>query len=422
MLKRLALSLRRAGRRRLLDSRDPALRRRSPVAAAARASTSCCIRCSTSTTTLDPYFKIAYRFGAIFLSEALPGRAGTPGSGHRAAPEGDRGAARRSGEYYQDIGFVYYWHLRDYKAAAEWFQRAAEQPGAPNWLAAAGGRRCWPRASDRASRAVPVAADRAVGGGMAAAIGRSARCCSSTRSIRSIARRRSCRRVPPPPGEPLLVERPDRAAVRCPASRSIRPATPYRDRSRDGRVTRVAARRRSIRCRQTMRPAAAVTPDPLPLIAHVLLGLAFGSFLNVCIYRLPRRQSLVRPGSRCPRCGYALRWFDNIPVVSYVAARRACRTCRAPISIRYPIVELAHVRAVRAALLGVRLDGAPRSRGCSSRARSSCCSPSTSSTICCRTSSRCRASSPGWRSALVLPPGHRRCAHRHRLPAAACCG
>jgi leader peptidase (prepilin peptidase)/N-methyltransferase len=84
-----------------------------------------------------------------------------------------------------------------------------------------------------------------------------------------------------------------------------------------------------------------VTLEPPELVILILLGLAVGSFLNVCIHRLPRRQSLVSPGSRCPHCGYALRWFDNIPVVSYVLLRGRCRGCRGPISVRYLAVELA---------------------------------------------------------------------------------
>lgn len=70
------------------------------------------------------------------------------------------------------------------------------------------------------------------------------------------------------------------------------------------------------------------------------LGLAVGSFLNVCIYRIPRRESLWHPPSRCPACGRGLRWFDNVPVLGYAWLGGRCRACRAPISIRYPIVEL----------------------------------------------------------------------------------
>jgi leader peptidase (prepilin peptidase)/N-methyltransferase len=84
-----------------------------------------------------------------------------------------------------------------------------------------------------------------------------------------------------------------------------------------------------------------VNLDPLQLSILAILGLAIGSFLNVCVHRIPRGQSLAHPGSRCPACGYELRWFDNIPVVSYVLLRGRCRKCRAPISIRYPAVELA---------------------------------------------------------------------------------
>ena len=72
-----------------------------------------------------------------------------------------------------------------------------------------------------------------------------------------------------------------------------------------------------------------------------VLGLVVGSFLNVCIYRLPLGESLMWPGSRCPNCGRGLSWFDNIPVVSWVAQRGRCRTCGAPISWMYPIVEIA---------------------------------------------------------------------------------
>ncbi len=76
-----------------------------------------------------------------------------------------------------------------------------------------------------------------------------------------------------------------------------------------------------------------------PWIA-LLFGLAIGSFLNVCIHRLPRRESLVSPGSRCPSCGHSLRWYENIPVLSYAALRGRCSQCQASISVRYPVVEV----------------------------------------------------------------------------------
>ena len=72
-----------------------------------------------------------------------------------------------------------------------------------------------------------------------------------------------------------------------------------------------------------------------------LVGACAGSFLNVCIARWPRDLSVVRPGSRCPSCGHRLRWFENIPLMSWIALRGRCRCCREPISIQYPAIELA---------------------------------------------------------------------------------
>jgi leader peptidase (prepilin peptidase) / N-methyltransferase len=83
-----------------------------------------------------------------------------------------------------------------------------------------------------------------------------------------------------------------------------------------------------------------VSLDSAQLTILLLLGLAIGSFLNVCIHRIPLGQSLTMPPSRCPGCDYRLRWFDNIPVVSYILLRGRCRSCRMPISLRYPLVEL----------------------------------------------------------------------------------
>ncbi len=69
-------------------------------------------------------------------------------------------------------------------------------------------------------------------------------------------------------------------------------------------------------------------------------GLCIGSFLNVCIYRIPESKSIVSPPSSCPQCGYRIRHYDNIPVISYLLLRGKCRQCRVPISFRYPMVEL----------------------------------------------------------------------------------
>lgn len=76
------------------------------------------------------------------------------------------------------------------------------------------------------------------------------------------------------------------------------------------------------------------------IVAFLLCsGLAVGSFLNVCIYRLPRRESILWPASRCPSCGRPLSWFDNIPVLSWIALGGRCRRCRASIGATYPLVE-----------------------------------------------------------------------------------
>jgi tetratricopeptide (TPR) repeat protein len=83
-------------------------------------------------TSLDPQFKVAYRFGALFLSEPPPGGPGRP---DQAIALLERGVERDGDwEYYEDIGFVYYWWKHDYVSAAEWFKKAASRPGAPNWL------------------------------------------------------------------------------------------------------------------------------------------------------------------------------------------------------------------------------------------------------------------------------------------------
>ncbi len=81
-------------------------------------------------------------------------------------------------------------------------------------------------------------------------------------------------------------------------------------------------------------------PDALFLIVAFLFGLAVGSFLNVVIYRAPRRLSLVRPGSHCPHCGARIRARDNIPLLSFLLLKGRCRVCRQPISWLYPAVEL----------------------------------------------------------------------------------
>jgi leader peptidase (prepilin peptidase)/N-methyltransferase len=84
-----------------------------------------------------------------------------------------------------------------------------------------------------------------------------------------------------------------------------------------------------------------VKPSYVFELLGLVLGLLFGSFLNVCISRLPAHQSIVKPRSHCMACGHAIRWYDNVPVLSWMMLRGRCRDCKARISWRYPAVELA---------------------------------------------------------------------------------
>ena len=88
-------------------------------------------------------------------------------------------------------------------------------------------------------------------------------------------------------------------------------------------------------------------PRSFFIVWMTVFGAMIGSFLNVCIYRLPLKKSLWWPPSSCPSCGRRLAWFENVPIVGYLALRGRCRTCRAAISSRYAIVE-----ALTAAMFG----------------------------------------------------------------------
>jgi leader peptidase (prepilin peptidase) / N-methyltransferase len=93
------------------------------------------------------------------------------------------------------------------------------------------------------------------------------------------------------------------------------------------------------------------------VLAVVVAGLMVGSFLNVCISRLPRGESVVFPRSRCPSCGAAIRWSDNVPVVSYLALRGRCRSCDARIAVRYLLVEIGTAAAFAVQAFVVGADG-----------------------------------------------------------------
>lgn len=83
-----------------------------------------------------------------------------------------------------------------------------------------------------------------------------------------------------------------------------------------------------------------MTPETFAIVVAGLFGLLVGSFLNVVIYRLPRGKSVVWPASACGSCGRELRWFENVPVLSWVVLGAKCARCKAPISVQYPLVEL----------------------------------------------------------------------------------
>ena len=86
--------------------------------------------------------------------------------------------------------------------------------------------------------------------------------------------------------------------------------------------------------------------DPIKIVIIVLtllIGLCVGSFLNVVIYRLPNEMSLAYPASHCPKCEHELKWYDNIPLFSYIFLRGKCRYCKCKISFRYPLVEFTNM-------------------------------------------------------------------------------
>ena len=287
------------------------------------------------TTTLDPYFNIAYRFGAIFLSEGFPGGPGRPDQSVALLRKAIVTMPLKW-QYYHDVGFVYYWRLHDYQTAALWFQRAAAQPNAPNWLP--------PLAASMLSRGQDRVAARFLWQQVAkseeAWLRRSAeRALLQLQALDQIEQLESGDQpVFTAGGRAILLDRFDwETGAPARADRSDGHAV----RHRSGQGTRPRVPEVAVVSDAGRAPAAPVSLDPFQLTILVMLGLAVGSFLNVCIHRIPRSQSLVRPPSRCPACEYQLRWFDNIPVASYAAILGRCRKCRTRISIRYPLVELA---------------------------------------------------------------------------------
>lgn len=189
----------------------------------AAASTACCIPCSTSPRPWILYFNIAYRFGAIFLSEAYPGGSGRPDQSVALLRKAIVHMPHKW-QYYHDIGFVYYWRLHDYQTAALWFQRAAARPNSPNWLT--------PLAASMLSRGQDRTAARFLWQQIAqseeAWLRRSAeRALLQLEALDQIDQLRDVSaRFPPPPGEPFswqrLIER--RVLARTPVDPT---GTPY---------------------------------------------------------------------------------------------------------------------------------------------------------------------------------------------------
>lgn len=81
-------------------------------------------------------------------------------------------------------------------------------------------------------------------------------------------------------------------------------------------------------------------PTVLLYIIIFLYGIVIGSFLNVCIYRIPKQENIVKIRSHCMNCGYQLKWYDLVPVFSYLCLRGRCRSCKQKISVQYPLIEL----------------------------------------------------------------------------------
>ncbi len=95
----------------------------------------------------------------------------------------------------------------------------------------------------------------------------------------------------------------------------------------------------------------------LPLV--FLYGILVGSFLNVCIYRIPKHENIVTTPSHCMSCGYGLKWYDLIPVFSWLCLRGKCRKCKAPISVQYPLIEALNgvLWVITIAMCGLTLEG-----------------------------------------------------------------
>ena len=270
------------------------------------------------TTTLDPLFDIAYRFGAVFLAEAFPSGAGRVDLAVKLLEKG-MAARPDKWEYMQDTGFVYYWYAHDYPLASAWFGRPARCPARPcgskgsprrdagagrrSAIVAADGRRFWNVRSRLAAQFCATRPGSAAG----------ARWIDAIQAKLDAFRRAGA-------------DRRDWATVVqarvFPAFRLIR-AAPH-DLTGDGLV-RLSPSSPLLPLPAGRAAQFVAMTDLFSLTFATLFGGVIGSFLNVTIHRLPRGVDWW-PASACPACGRGLSWFENIPIASYAVLRGRCRT------------------------------------------------------------------------------------------------
>ena len=282
-------------------------------------------------TSLDPHFKVAYRFGAMFLTEPYPG-----GPGGRISPLRCCSAASSS-----DAGALGV-HTRTSassitggcattrrRPSGSSGQRTARRAGVARrrwrprrWPRAAtatrrgcSGRSCCRTPTSNGSQPTPSIALQQLDA--MDTIDELNRRCAALRRARAAARRIVATSLAAAEGCARHPDRSDRHAFRL-RSRN----RPHRRRREVAAVAAAAEPCDTASAAMPTRDRPAVCSPP-----PALFGACIGSFLNVVIYRLPLGQSLVTPPSRCRKCGYSLRWFDNIPVLSWVLLRGRCRKC-----------------------------------------------------------------------------------------------
>ena len=290
------------------------------------------------TTTLDPQLNIAYRFGAIFLAQPPPGG---PGRIDQAIALLEKGLEHNPGrwQYASDIGFIYYWYgagdhsaAADNETAAMWFERAAAMPGAPVWLRQlAATTRVRGGDRDGARRLLQgLAASEEEWVRRAAARG-----LDQLKALESIDELQTL-------FDTYYAEHHARPASWSDLSpgqpRNMVPVDPAHVPFEFDASTNAVAEVSTLSLARDIEPQV-IFPLPFGLVVVAICGLMVGSFLNVCISRLPAGESVVFPGSRCPSCRTSIRWYDNLPLLSFLLLGGRCRACHVAISRRYPIIE-----------------------------------------------------------------------------------